>query len=68
MAGESVYLGLKVIFTMNNTETPPPFNVEELLVATESMLEPETKAWIDALIASRMKDKTAEYTTTSEFC
>ena len=32
------------------------------------MLDDEEKKWINELIEARMKDKTAEYQTTPEFC
>ena len=68
LAGECVYLCLKMAFIVNIKDTPPPFAVEELLKATEKMIPPETRAWIGALIEMRMKDKTATYVTTPEFC
>ena len=32
------------------------------------MLDEDEKKWINELVESRMKDKTANYTTSSEFC
>ena len=68
LAGESIYLCLKVIFTQNNKQLPPPFKINELLEQTEKMLDADTKKWIDDLVEARMKDKTAAYETTAEFC
>ena len=67
-AGESVYLGLKVIFTSNDKTVPPPFKINELLAVTDKMLDEDEKKWINELVESRMKDKTASYTTAPEFC
>ena len=67
-AGESVYLGLKVIFTANDKQVPPPFKIDELLTATDKMLDAEEKKWINELVEARMKDKTQAYVTTPEFC
>jgi len=41
LAGECVYLGLKLIFIQGNPTIPPPFDIMLLMERTEDLLTPE---------------------------
>lgn len=65
LAGESVYLALKLLFMMKNQVVPPSFDVYKLLKSVD--LPPEQRAWVTDLIEKRIADKNAEYICTDEF-
>lgn len=66
LAGESVYLALKLLFMSTDFKTPPPFKIYELIEKTEC-LTLEQRTWIKEMIDRRIADKKADYFMTDEF-
>ena len=60
LAGESVYLALKLLFMVEYQTVPPPFNVFELLDKVK-VLTDEQREFCNKLITRRIKDKAADF-------